>query len=683
VHYQQWEYLLADTQTANNNIRSLLKVVRNDGLDQAAGKARYVQLYHPRSILLTRGSPEQLILLDDPAFLPENGLPNFDFSNLDLDRKGDSQRSSQSMLSIRHRSGSASSSHGPSVLGLNIPSSSNGGAGTYQLPDPFQQPSGQNDAGLGLNVFGDDEVAIYNDDEILFDFGDDGELRDIPASERQARRAGSVRPQGRLGSDSAASGRVRKEHEDGLAGRALAIMDGDGDFNMFHYDDDQQMLPDADPFPVMTGGLGASDRPLNLQDEDRVVSEEPSSEYAGAPQKRKKTKAKKKVAVFDESHEINNGTLSQWQKEYVAHQVADKLLKVNKKAASVAKKNGFHFVVGSGLNGVGEGIGSAKFASPLEMFSGVSLLAKITGEPAPSYAGLQPKKGSKRAYTDEEDEEQLDTPSKRAREDEVGRAFEDDGMILNMDFEPDVNNNSHEQSIEHGRDAPSALPDYPSSAMPWNVSASLHSHQRGQSSSIQGRAGVLGSQLGSVGRRLTSASPLIGRGSALPGDLEQFSQLMDDPMVMYGRDDEDLASQSQAPGFGGLGGGVSSSQARGHEEFEIFGAAAGVDTQTAGSSQWVKQALDRESNNFFEYVKNTINEKLGDELGVEGDVLGTQEVGEKSVTFEELFVPENNSCIVAAQAFYHVLCLATRSCVWVQQTVEDMEPYGEIRIGLV
>jgi meiotic recombination protein REC8 len=40
VHYQQWEYLLADTQTANNNIRSLLKVVRNDGLDLAAGKAR-------------------------------------------------------------------------------------------------------------------------------------------------------------------------------------------------------------------------------------------------------------------------------------------------------------------------------------------------------------------------------------------------------------------------------------------------------------------------------------------------------------------------------------------------------------------------------------------------------------------------------------------------------------------
>jgi len=109
-----------------------------------------------RRRLLTRVRPEQLILLDDPAFLPENGLPIFDFSMLDLDPKGDSQRSSQSMLSIRRRSGSVSSSHAASVLGLNIPSSSNGGAGTYQLPfnDHFHQASGQKNLGLGLNAFG-------------------------------------------------------------------------------------------------------------------------------------------------------------------------------------------------------------------------------------------------------------------------------------------------------------------------------------------------------------------------------------------------------------------------------------------------------------------------------------------------------------------------------------------------
>ncbi|KAN0119757.1 hypothetical protein V8E51_001965 [Hyaloscypha variabilis] len=667
VHDQQWEYLLSDTQAANNSMRALLKVVRTDGIDPDAGKAR----------------PEQLILLDDPAFLPENGLPIFDFSMLDLDPKGDSQRSSQSMLSIRRRSGSVSSSHAASVLGLNIPSSSNGGAGTYQLPfnDHFHQASGQKNLGLGLNAFGEDEVAVFNDD-MLFDFGEDGELRDIPASEREARQAGSVHPQRHLGSDSAASGRVRKEHEDALVGRTLPIINGDGDFDMFQYDD--MILPDAEAFPVMTGGLGANDRPLNLEDEDLVLSEEPSSDSAEAPQKRKKSKAKKKAGLVDKDHEVKNGTLAQWQNDYVAYNVAETLLKINRKATSLAKKNAFHFIVGSGLNGVGQGIGSAKFASPLEMFSGASFLAKLTGKPAPIAGGLKSKKGIKRPHKDEEEEEQLDSPSKRVKEDEVGRGYEYDGMMLNMDFEADANNNnSHEQSVELGRDAPSALPDYPSSAMPWNVSASLNSHQRGQSSSIQGRAGVLGSQVGSVGGRLTAASPLIGRGSAAAGDLEHFSQLMgdDEPMVMYGRDDEDNASGSQPHAFGGPGG-ATSSQAGGHDDFEMYGAAAAVDTQTAGSSQWVKQALDRESENFFEYVKNTISEKLGDELG-DDDPLGAQEFAEKSVTFEELFVPNNNTCIVAAQAFYHVLCLATKNRVWVQQAAEDLEPFGEIRIGVV
>jgi meiotic recombination protein REC8 len=636
---------------------------------------------------LTCDSPNQLILLDDPAFLPENGLPIFDLSILDFDPKGDSQRSSQSMLSIRHRSGSVSSSDAPLVLGLNIPSSSNGGGGAYQLPlnDPFRDSSTQKSVGLGLNLFGDDEVMIYHDD-ILFDFDADGQLHDIPASEREARRAGSVHPQQCLGTDSAASGRVRKEHEDGLAGRTLPVINRDGDFNMFQFgDDDMHIFADADAFPVMAGALGGSDRALNLQDEDRVISEEPSSDSAEAPQKRKKTKAKKKLAM-DQALEISNNVLLQWQREYLARMVAASLIKANSKAASVAKKNAFHYVYGSGLNGVGEGVGSAKFSSPLDMFSGATLLAKLTSKPAPLATGPRSKKGTKRAHTVEDDKDQGDSPSKRAKEDEVGRGYDDDGMMLNMEFELDANGNSHEQSVELGRDAPSALPDYPSSAMPWNVSASLHSHQRGQSSSIQRRPGVLGSQIGSVtGRRLTSASPLIGRGSALPGDLEQFSQIIgdDDPIAMYDRDDQDLASGSQAPAFGGPGVGMSSSQVGGLDEFEIFGAAAAVDTQTAGTSQWVKQALDRESNNFFEYVKNTISEKLGDELGDEGDSLGAQEFGEKSVTFEELFVPENNSRIVAAQAFYHVLCLATKNKVWVEQAVEEMEPYGDIRIGVI
>ncbi|TAQ89863.1 hypothetical protein B7494_g1836 [Chlorociboria aeruginascens] len=227
--------------------------------------------------------------------------------------------------------------------------------------------------------------------------------------------------------------------------------------------------------------------------------------------------------------------------------------------------------------------------------------------------------------------------------------------------------------VEVGRDAEEALPDYPSSAMPWNVSASLHSHQRGASSSAKGPG--FGSQLRGSARRHPSASPLIGRGSNLPGDLERFNQSQDNAPVMFGRDDEEdddvilRRGASRVP--------MSGSQTA--QEFELYGPAAAVDTQTAGASQWVREALDKESNNFLEFVRNTINEKTADEL--------VDEEEEKFVTFEELFNPDKNSRIVAAQAFHHVLTMATKNKIWVEQDVGSDEPdlmeaFGEMRIGV-
>jgi hypothetical protein len=576
-------------------------------------------------------------------------------------------------MSVRGRSGSVSS-QAASVLGLNILSSSGRGSGAYQLPllDPFGDSSAQRPFG-GVGIFNNEEDLVLADDD-LFDFDANGEIREIPESERAARRAGSLHPQSRLGSDSAASGRVRKEHEDALAGRPLPIIDGEGDFNMdynmFQYgDDDMQMLPDAEPFGLPSGGKD------KLESEARVSSEEPSSMSAEAPQKRRKPKAKKKLAL-DNDLEITSGVLITWQRDYLHNTKAQKLINIHKKATAVAKKNAFHFVFGSGIMGVGEGVGSAKFTSPLAMFSGEALLAQLTGKVAPSTVKDKTNKGTKRSHPEDDEE---GSSVKRARESEQGRGnYEDEGFMLNMEDEPYPPNNDHEQSVELGREAPSALQDHPSSAMPWNQSASANSFQRGLSSS------ALAHGVGSIGRgrRLTSASPLIGRGSALPGDLEHFSQLMgeDNDMVMYGRDD--FGSASQASGYGG-GARPSSSQAE--KEFELFGVAAGVDTQTAGASQWVREALDKESNNFFEFVRNTISEKAGGELGNGENELASGVSGEENfVTFEELFVPEQNSRIVAAQAFYHVLSLATKGRVWVEQSVGvDLMPFGEIRVGVV
>jgi meiotic recombination protein REC8 len=229
------------------------------------------------------------MLMDDPAFLPDMALPalDFDFSNLGLEPAGDSQRSSQSMLSIRNRSGSLSSH--ASRISIQLPSSSTQ-AGAYQLPfnDPFGGSSAQKGLGDPGNLFGDDEENLYQDD-MIFEFDADGMIRDIDVNEREARRAGNVFPSGHglLKSDSAASGRVRKEHEDAIADRVLPI-DGEGDFDMMNYGDDEQVLPEAEPFPV-AGGSGRTNSFLV----EKGTSQESSSDSAEAPAKRRKPKQKK------------------------------------------------------------------------------------------------------------------------------------------------------------------------------------------------------------------------------------------------------------------------------------------------------------------------------------------------------------------------------------------------------
>jgi meiotic recombination protein REC8, fungi type len=562
-------------------------------------------------------------------------------------------------------SGSVSSN---SLPPLNL-GSSGGNSIAYQLPfdDAFGGSDQKPYIGEDGGVFG--EEIMYQED--MFEIDGDGNLFDIPESERAARRA-SAHPQARLGSDSATSGRVRREHEE-AAGHILPVLDGEGDFDMFNYGDDDMAHPEAEAFlagAFMSGVLQGNDKSLHANLNDHVhdsevpSSDDPSSISAEAPlRKSRKAKGKKKLDV-DQLVELRNGDLIAFRDNYVTNMAAASQVKINHKAGIHAKKNAFHYVYGTGIIGVGEGLGSLKFTSPLNIFSGNALLSRITGTPIPS----PPAKRSKRANGDES--EQVQSPKRvRHDEEEVGRAFENDDNVF--DFGDHENSSS---GVEIGREAHSALPDLPSSAlMPWNVSASL----RGS----KGPASL-------ASKRMTSASPLIGRGSALPGDLNQY---MEDDEIMYGRGDDfgegRAPSSSHAHGF--------ESQGAGDEEFEVFGPAANVDTQTAGTSQWVRQALDKESNNFFEYVRNSIDEKVPEELGLGQDEIDggvgkakgkAREVegGSGYVTFEELFDEERNTAMVAAQAFYHVLCLATKHRVWVvQDEGAEGELGGEIRIGVV
>ena len=152
--------------------------------------------------------------------------------------------------------------------------------------------------------------------------------------------------------------------------------------------------------------------------------------------------------------------------------------------------------------------------------------------------------------------------------------------------------------------------------------------------------------------RITSASPLIGRGAQ--EDLE---------LPTFDNDDENFLA------------GPSTSIAG--DDFQIHGPAAEVDTQTAARSQWMRAALDTESINFLEFVRTEISTnaaRIADEEAGQDELSASN-----SVLFEELLPPVQNSKTVAAQALLHVLALATKGMLSVKQE----EDFGPIEMGVV
>lgn len=213
--------------------------------------------------------------------------------------------------------------------------------------------------------------------------------------------------------------------------------------------------------------------------------------------------------------------------------------------------------------------------------------------------------------------------------------------------------------------------------MPWNVSASLLSRQgssviqgRGFSGSIGGfptsaggPSSLFGVEPGSLPRRLsrlTSASPLLGRGK--PSGLERLSSLE----IPEHDDDDEL-----------LGGRADAGDQLALDDFELHGPGANVDTQTAAQSQWMKETLDRESFNFLEFLRAGVDKARPPDDDDQDELAGV-EPKQEFVLFEELLPPTGNSKVVAAQALLHTLALATKNLIKVNQDVG----YGDIRVEL-
>ena len=358
------------------------------------------------------------------------------------------------------------------------------------------------------------------------------------------------------------------------------------------------------------------------------------SESAEAEQRRR-PRAGSKVIPLDSSIELHNRDISEWNKQYKDNMNEALRHKHAHRLVTLAKKNAEHWMLGSGGNGLLQ-----SDHGPLNMFTGIKLLEAMTG--------LKLTIGGEKRARDEEpaskDSSRVRSRAGGVSSDEVGRGFDfqDDGYIPMGD----------DYTIEQGRDQPTPLDNrHLSGIFPWNQSTG--SRRPTALFSAGGTSAIGGFPLPSLSRRgsrLPKVSPLGGRG------------------LEVGNEDDDLHLAGSNAGLG----------ATAEDEFELFGPAAEVDTQTAAESQWVRAASDGESANFLEFVKASIDE--ADQVRVAAP-LGDEE-DEKMmgrIDFDQLLPPSNNTRVVAAQGLLHVLTLVTKNTLIAEQD----ETFGPISMKIL
>ncbi|OCL03975.1 hypothetical protein AOQ84DRAFT_346838 [Glonium stellatum] len=626
VYLQQCGYVLADAQNAHNAMRTMMKIVRNAELDPEAGKARR----------------DQLILEDDPSFLPDFALLPLDhdlvnLANLTISLPDESQRS-DSLLVTPY--GSQNFHHEQplegSIGGLIIPSSD---TGDHRDIGGFAV---QGDDGRGTSRFtGPSSIVGREDDgfqpDADFGFDAEGNLFEFtPVRRIRSTSAAVGRPV--LGSDAVASAKVRKEHEEGL--RVGADLGEDYmDVEMPNLGNDFDILPEGEAFPSAIRQASDEHTPSA-----KTANHETSSTI-GAPMRHKRRPAR--IIPLDQTMELRNSDLSRWNTDYLQNMAEATRVKMQHKAVAQAKKNAEFWIWGSGIGNVGRRFGHSEIKTPFDMFYGDALFEAFTGI---NRVAAARQKRDRDSGIDEATEGESRRIRRRLNEDEVGRGD-------NMELDEGVFAPMGDEDVEMPRDAPSALDDQQLfSTMPWNISASI----RG-SSVVRGRSALPGLP-GSLSRRMSrmvSASPLHDRGR--PGGLEALRSL----------EGEDEFGSLSGEDFGYIGAGTK-------DDLDLYADPPPIESRIG---QKVLDALDAEGINFLAFVHDGIEEKRKRlQEGLEADFLQAEAAADvDEVLFEELLPPQMNLRVVAAQALLHTLSLATKGLL----TVRQDEHFGEIGLRVV
>lgn len=567
-------------------------------------------------------------------------MPTFDLPPLDFDENGDlvlpvwdfSQRTrlSSQLSPLDRGSGSVLSPAGAPLINLNIRRSSSQDSLGIPLPFGGKQQK-QDDLDLDM-TFGEEEVLPFEDFGLLIDA--DGNLVEQPEPELPPHLEGEAVMVGEAAQK---------------VGGAPAFPDDEA---MFIPGDEDQMIVDDDPFSKVSVGQvqqNPQQSEVPLPSEELISSDEPQQ-----PQQRKK-RTIKRLAPDIATH-VGREEFKGWSENYIAR-VEEARNVHHQVTAAQARKNAYNLTFGMGVMGIGVLNTIPGLEHPLaQFFAGDELKSIVMGdveagveEEDEEQARSRRRRSASDAFREEEDDV-FDERRVRPRTDEaqaeeqdpqVGRnAEENDGQVID-----DPMLMFGDELPEIGREQPgSAMSDHRrSSNAPWNRPSSLIP------SSIRSQKGR------EAGSHAVEGSPLVGRGSILPND----PRFNDADMMSFGYDGIDRNMNDAA---------------QDHSSLSEFGAAAGVGTQEANTSQFMRNALDREGRNFLGFV-----ERVAVERGEQDE----EEENRRWVEFDSLFEQQDQTRPVAAQAFLHVLTLATKGQIKVKQEgIKEKVAYGEIRIGV-
>lgn len=141
------------------------------------------------------------------------------------------------------------------------------------------------------------------------------------------------------------------------------------------FGDEDIFLPAAEAFPEMAAAPPAGAGLLHSLPLPHM--EEPSSQNKEAPLRRRPRVPK--LLPRDNFTELRNADLARWHDNYVENMTSETRLKLQHRAARLAKSNARLFILESGIGGAGSIISGIDLPGPLAIFAGDQLLEALTG----------------------------------------------------------------------------------------------------------------------------------------------------------------------------------------------------------------------------------------------------------------------------------------------------------------